>query len=39
MGHDKVSVLDGGMPRYLAELLGEGAERGPPKPTTEVKIG
>lgn len=39
MGHEKVSVLDGGMPRYLAELLGEGAERGPPEATVEVGDG
>jgi len=35
MGHEKVSVLDGGLQRYLTELLGEGAERGEPHMTTE----
>lgn len=35
MGHDKVSVLDGGLQRYLTELLGDGAERGEPEMTVE----
>jgi 3-mercaptopyruvate sulfurtransferase SseA len=38
MGHEKVSVLDGGLQRYLTELLGEGAERGEPQMTTEVSF-
>ena len=36
MGHDKVSVLDGGLQRYMTELLGDGAERGEPEMTVEV---
>lgn len=35
MGHDKVSVLDGGLQRYMTELLGDGAERGKPEMTVE----